>query len=126
MIIDLGRWRRIGVADIAERFLAEYSDALFTHDQHVLNLIFRDSWKRIDLRWNYMEEFYRGIQKSRTYSAHDILAARKNPAVIHFAVGTDKPWLRKSGHPQAHRYREQLAALRPFQTGLQVVEPGGS
>ncbi|MCX7302934.1 MAG: hypothetical protein NTV73_01160 [Hyphomicrobiales bacterium] len=124
MAIDLDQWRRIGVSDIAERFLYEYSDALFTHDQHTLNLIFKDNWSRLDLKWNYMEDFYRYSDKSRSYTPHEIEQARKSPAIIHFAVGTDKPWLADSKHPMAHMYVKYANDAARLVGQCKLVEPG--
>jgi lipopolysaccharide biosynthesis glycosyltransferase len=125
MVVNLAQWRQMQVSDIAERFLYEYSDALFTHDQHTLNLIFKSKWQRIDLKWNYMEDFHRFSSKSRSYTAQEIEAARQDPIIIHFAVGTDKPWLRKSRHPKADMYRRYVGIGEEMISGLKLKQPGG-
>ena len=47
MLVNLEMWRRFCVSDTVEKFLAEYSHSLHTHDQHVLNLVFRKCWRQI-------------------------------------------------------------------------------
>jgi lipopolysaccharide biosynthesis glycosyltransferase len=124
MVIDLQKWRALGVANIAERFLQSYSDTLHTHDQHTLNLIFLNRWKRIGLEWNYMEDFHRFSSKSQSYTKAEIEAARSSPKIIHFAVGTDKPWRAKSQHPRADLYHKALRDVADLHQGLKLQRPG--
>lgn len=123
MLLDLEAWRRWRIADIAEKFLLHYSDALYTHDQHVLNLIFRNRWSKIDLKWNYIEDHYRRRAQHPTYTEAEILAARQSPVIVHYAVDTDKPWYSRCRHPRADLYRKYRAALEMLMTGLDLMEP---
>jgi len=124
MVIELDQWRRLGVAEIAERFLYEYSDSLFTHDQHTLNLILKGKWARLDLKWNYMEDFYRYSKKSRSYTPREIEEARLSPTIVHFAVGTDKPWLADSKHPMANLYLRYANEAARLVGRSKLAEPG--
>jgi lipopolysaccharide biosynthesis glycosyltransferase len=124
MLLDLENWRRIGVSSISERFLEKYSDCLHTHDQHTLNLIFSGRWNRLNLKWNYMEDFHRFASSSRTYSLAEIEEARLNPVVIHYAVGTDKPWRRRSRHPRADLYKGFLRKTEKLRADLKLIAPG--
>ncbi|NJM91706.1 MAG: glycosyltransferase family 8 protein [Rhodospirillaceae bacterium] len=124
MLLDLAEWRRWGISDIAERFLTRYSDSLHSHDQHVLNLIFKDRWQRLDLKWNYIEDHFRFRKKSETaYSEAEVIAARDAPVVVHYAVGSDKPWHPYSQHPRADLYRVCHAKLQPLMAGLELNDP---
>jgi lipopolysaccharide biosynthesis glycosyltransferase len=122
MLVDLAAWRRWRIADVAERFLARYADALHSHDQHVLNLIFRDRWSRIDLKWNYMEEHYRRSASGSPYTEAEIMAARQAPIVVHYVAGKDKPWKARCRHPRADLYRRYRAGLEDLMTGLDLVD----
>lgn len=122
MLLDLGAWRRLGVADIAEAFLLRYSDALHSHDQHLLNLIFRDQWTMIDLKWNYIEDHYRRRTEHPVYSEADIIAARNNPIIVHYAVGCDKPWNPHCQHPRVDLYRKYRAGLESLMAGFNLAD----
>ncbi len=124
MLADLTRWRALEVSDTAERFLYEYSDSLFTHDQHTLNLIFRDNWHKLNLKWNYMEDFHRFAKNSRTFSRSEIDQARQSPTVIHYAVGTDKPWLATSQHPMANLYVKYATQAMRLAGTSSLARPG--
>lgn len=123
MLVDLQRWRKLRVSDISEKFLFQYSDALHSHDQHTLNLIFSRNWSKLPLKWNYMEDFYRFREKSETYSESEIASARENPHIIHYAVGTDKPWRRDCKHPRVNCYQRYWAQLRDARKGLSLSDP---
>jgi lipopolysaccharide biosynthesis glycosyltransferase len=123
MLLDLAEWRRWEIADIAERFLARYSDSLHSHDQHVLNLIFKDRWQRLDLKWNYIEDHFRFRKKESAYSEAEVIAAREAPVVVHYAVGSDKPWHPHSQHPRVDLYRNCRAKLLPLMAGLELKDP---
>lgn len=123
MLVDLEQWRRFRISDISEQFLFQYSDTLHSHDQHTLNLIFSRRWKKLPLKWNYMEDFYRFREKSETYSELEIASARENPHIIHYAVGTDKPWRRDCRHPRVNCYQQYRAQLRSSRKGLNLSDP---
>jgi lipopolysaccharide biosynthesis glycosyltransferase len=123
MLLDLAKWRHWGIADIAERFLARYSDSLHSHDQHVLNLIFKGRWQRLDLKWNYIEDHFRLRKNASAYSEAEVMAARDAPIVVHYAVGSDKPWHPHCGHPRADLYRVCRAKLQPLMAGLELKDP---
>lgn len=122
MLLDLARWRLWRIADIAERFLHRYSDALYSHDQHVLNLIFKDRWSRIDLKWNYIEDHYRRRTEHPVYSEAEIIAARQAPIVVHFAISSDKPWNPHCEHPRVDLYRRYRAVVEPLMAGFDLVD----
>jgi len=123
MVLDLAEWRRWAIADIAEKFLLSHSDALHSHDQHVLNLIFKNRWSKIDLKWNYIEDHYRLRSERSAYSEAEIMAARQAPVIIHYAVGIDKPWNPRCRHPRADLYRKYRAGLEAMMAGLDLMDP---
>ncbi|HEV8388628.1 MAG TPA: glycosyltransferase family 8 protein [Dongiaceae bacterium] len=123
MLLDLAEWRRWRIADIAEKFLSSYSDALHSHDQHVLNLIFKNRWSKINLKWNYIEDHYRLRAEPSLYTEAEVMAAREAPVIIHYAVGTDKPWSPRCRHPRVELYRKYRAGLEMLIEGLDLMDP---
>ena len=120
-IVDLPRWRKIGVARIAEAFLWQYSDVLHSHDQQVLNLIFRDDWQEIDLAWNYIDEHYALIDVATRYPRDVILKTREDPIVVHYC--NEKPWREVSGSRWGFLYQESVKPLSPLIERYNLVIP---
>ncbi|MCC6947034.1 MAG: hypothetical protein IT539_04625 [Bradyrhizobiaceae bacterium] len=123
ILADLDRWREMRISDIAERFLFAYSDSLHSHDQQTLNLIFGARWSKLPLKWNYVEDYHRLRERSTAYSREEITDARERPVVIHYAIGTDKPWLPKSEHPRASLYRAYAQKLSSLRESLSLNDP---
>ena len=123
MVVDLAHWRDIGVSSISERFLLEHSESLHSHDQQTLNLIFKDRWEKIDLKWNYMEDYYRFKERATAYSLEEIKTARESPIIVHYAVGTDKPWRAQCEHPRQDLYQSYREELLPLMNGLCLADP---
>jgi lipopolysaccharide biosynthesis glycosyltransferase len=123
MIVDLNAWRRIGVSEIAERFLLTYSPALHSHDQQMLNLIFGTNWQKLNLKWNYMEDYFRFRDRVRAYEQAEIDSARNEPVIIHYAVGGDKPWRLRSQHPSRDLYLNFREVVLPLMSNLQLLDP---
>lgn len=91
LVIDLDWWRRADMDKIAMK-LAQ-SRSFRSHDQDVLNLLFKDNWKPLPARWNCMPALYGFNMKlylqRKRYPG--LAEARKSPAILHFA-GRYKPW----------------------------------
>lgn len=123
VLVNLAEWRRRGIWAAAERFLFAYSDSLHSHDQHVLNLMFAGEWEKISLKFNYIEDHFRFLDRNKQYSREEVILAREAPAIIHYAVGSDKPWKQKCDHPRADLYRSRVKQLQSLRAGLNIVEP---
>ncbi|MEX2127599.1 MAG: glycosyltransferase family 8 protein [Xanthobacteraceae bacterium] len=123
MLVDLREWRKRRISEVAYNFLLAHSDALHTHDQQVLNLIFGDEWLRLHPKWNYMEDYYRLRDRASAYSQDEIDAAHRSPIVIHYKNSGDKPWHRNSVHPRAGLYGRYVDAMRPHRAGLALFDP---
>lgn len=91
LLIDLKQWR---VRHLDEKAMKMAHDHDFkNHDQDILNLLFRKSWKVLNSKWNCMPAVYGFNSKlfSRRKEFKDIVSARKAPGILHFA-GRYKPW----------------------------------
>src|SRR4051812_4956017 len=52
MVIDLERWRHLGLGTAAVRFATESPQHVRFWDQDALNAVVRGDWHRLDRRWN--------------------------------------------------------------------------
>lgn len=123
VLADIAEWRRRGVWKSAREFLFAYSDSLHSHDQHTLNLFFGADWQKLDLRYNYIEDHFRFMDRNEAYTSAEIEMARESPAIVHFAVGTDKPWRQSCRHPRASLYTDRIPSLASLRAGLAIVDP---
>jgi lipopolysaccharide biosynthesis glycosyltransferase len=124
MPVDLAAWRQLGIADIAERFLYDYADSLFLHDQHVLNLIFRGHWKRLPLSWNWIEKIcLYGARMSAHVTEGEIDAERSKIKLIHFIGDIHKPWRHNSRHPYRDLYCRYEARLSDMSRQWSLINP---
>lgn len=91
LVIDLDSWRRVDMDKTAMK-LAQ-SRRFRSHDQDVLNLLFKDNWTPLSARWNCMPALY-GFNLKLFMHRRRFLGlsdARKCPGILHFA-GRYKPW----------------------------------
>ena len=77
----------------------------------------------LELKWNYIEDHFRFRRNKFAYSEADVIAAREAPIVVHYAVGSDKPWHLHCQHPRVDLYRACHAKLRPLITGFALKDP---
>lgn len=93
--VNLNYWREHDVKSQMIDFLN--SDAKTIHlDQCALNNQFRNSWLRLDLKWNVQADIFGVIEKyydeTCGYTKQGLINASKNPAIVHF-IGKQKPWM---------------------------------
>lgn len=80
MLMNLGYWRKHGVAEQALRFAIEHPSAVVAADQCALNIALRDQVTYLDPRWNCT------VANAKRYTT-------LSPTIIHYA-GRTKPWER--------------------------------
>lgn len=95
LLLDLAAWRREGVVEACERFLATAPHLVQFMDQDVINAVARGHVAHLPLGWNCMDH---------------VPAARRlrDPAVVHYA-GKVKPWHYRCEHPWRRLYAQHLA-----------------
>lgn len=123
MVANLDQWRAMGVSQAAHHILFRYSDCLHSHDQHTLNLIFQGDWHRLPLRWNFMHDYMRRPERVYHYDQNEIQAASEDPAIVHFAVGSDKPWRPDCDHPHLSLYLSHRSEVRAILEGINLHDP---
>ncbi len=91
LLIDVTQWRERGIDDKALELAS--SRSFRSHDQDVLNFLFKGNWTVLSTKWNCMPAVYgfsfRLFRQLSRFS--DVVEARRHPAIIHYA-GRYKPW----------------------------------
>lgn len=91
VIMDLEQWRERGYAKLAVDLALHKK--FISHDQDILNKIFLEKWKEIDLRWNVIPPvfyLYPKILRS-SYNRKRAIEAKNNIGILHYA-GRYKAW----------------------------------
>lgn len=90
MLINLEYWREHEVVKDFLGILKEYGDNLKFWDQDVLNISFSENKFLLPIKYNFMSGFlWMQAQYSSKYE-NEVLEARKDPVIVHFAGS--KPW----------------------------------
>lgn len=116
LVIDLDSWRRTDMDKTA--MTLALSRSFRSHDQDVLNLLFKNNWTPLPAQWNCMPALYGFnlklfLQRKRFQGIAD---ARKRPAILHFA-GRYKPW----EYPEAAGFSDgyyRALSRTPFAEGF--------
>lgn len=91
VIMDLAKWREEKFADKALDLA--FHKKFVSHDQDILNKLFLNNWKQIDLRWNVIPPvFY--LYPKLLFSSKErrrAIQAKNNIGILHYA-GRYKPW----------------------------------
>lgn len=102
MVLNLARWRRLGVASRAHEYLRQLDgQADFLH-QEALNAVLWNDWLPLDQRWNLVASL-----TGRRYGPHR-RTTWTPPGIVHFS-GRLKPWRMHVGGPFAAAYDQYLA-----------------
>lgn len=102
LLIDLDYWRRHDIPRKCVEYYRTYPERIVYNDQDILNSIFHDNKKFVDLRWNMQDAFYRPLPKfdDAWRAAH--AADLRKPAILHFT--NRKPWEYDNQHPLRRLY----------------------
>ncbi|MBP1560988.1 MAG: glycosyltransferase family 8 protein [Oscillospiraceae bacterium] len=110
ILFDLKRCRKLLSDETAVKLLN--MKKWIYNDQDVLNILFNDSVKMLDLKWNYthnIEQFCSSPKPTTRGLFRD--ARRTEYGIIHFISG-NKPWNTNVALGEHyHKYREQLAVM---------------
>ena len=112
VIMDLEQWREKDFSKLAIELATKNN--FVSHDQDVLNKLFMNNWKQVDLRWNvippitylYPKILFSNKERNRS------LKARKNPGILHYA-GRYKAWEFKE-YPEFNEYYYRLLNKSAF------------
>jgi lipopolysaccharide biosynthesis glycosyltransferase len=97
MVVDLDRWRHMGIGPAAVRFATESPHHLRFWDQDALNAVVRGNWHRLDRRWNVfpLHEFWSVAPFHYHGEVHvprsQLEQLSREAFLVHF-VTRHKPW----------------------------------
>lgn len=107
LLINLDNWRKADISGRAHKFIQDYPDRLFLHDQDALNAVFCGSWQQLHPRWNQQTKMFRLHQEETAFSELELPEALHSPAIIHFTEAS-KPWHYMNQHPYRDEYFQVL------------------
>ena len=119
LLINQKEWINEKCTERIINHLQNVRNGYYTVDQDILNVLFRDKFKYLNLTYNFNSGFYiYGIENSlKIYNLKDeyyddidtIKEAYKNPKIYHcMGAMTGRPWEEDSIHPQNGIYREYM------------------
>lgn len=108
MTLDLARLRDSGCVEQVLAFIREGRGPMPWADQDPLNAVLHTHRVHLGPRWNLMTPVFELPASMLPWSEAEIVAAVRDPAVIHF-IGEHKPWHYRCRHPYRRKYFEILA-----------------
>lgn len=120
LLVNLDMWKSEHCEEQIVEHLKNVRHGYYTVDQDILNVLFRDKFKHLDLKYNFNSGFYiYGIKESiKIYdlkpqffnTVEEIQKAYENPVVYHcMGAMTGRPWEKDSIHPQNAIFDRYLA-----------------
>lgn len=106
MVCDMIRWREMQHRNDIFDFARSISVNI-RNEQDVLAVYFRKLIKLIPIKWNMVTFYFMQTPKIFECYIPQLKAARRNPAIIHFAAPI-KPWFSDCIHPYRNLYRKYL------------------
>lgn len=119
MFINQKLWRENKYEERIKKHLNEVRNKYFIVDQDIVNVLFRNEIKYLDLTYNFNCGFYiYGVEninriyklKEPYFHNKDLINQRiKNPLIIHcMGAMTGRPWEKHSTHPQTKLFDDYL------------------
>ena len=118
MLINLAKWKEIGLQKKVIDFIEHNPDAIWFPDQCGLNSIINGKWKKVPLKFNQLSSiFSNGFdEKFDCFSREELQEARTKPVIIHYTSGS-KPWHFKNRHPYKSYYWKYLK-MTPYRHAI--------
>jgi lipopolysaccharide biosynthesis glycosyltransferase len=108
MVVDLDRWRRENVTEKLMQCVRDNAEHVLWWDQYVLNVVFCDRWRQLDLRWNLGAHLsVYPSWKSSPLSQEQFNQLKTDPWIVHFCSPV-KPWHDGCRHPYTAAFFETL------------------
>lgn len=111
LVADLRSWREGGFRDQLLTTLASLGDRLTYPDQDAMNVVFQDSIRWLDLRWNAQLPLITTRMHYPGWKT-ELREATSCPAIVHFSAPI-KPWNADSYIPFGGDYLKLLRAIAP-------------
>ncbi len=108
IVVDLVAWRKGSSGESALSYIIDNREKIEFSDQDGLNATWAAQWHELGPVWNCQSELnLYPFASSSPYTSKDFLAARREPAIIHFS-GPKKPWDPGCSHPFRSRFYDFL------------------
>ena len=134
LLINLKRWREENIVERFIQFIEKYNGAVPHLDQGVINGVFKSEKIRLPLKYNVQAPIFAfhkidNLRKfyslSQFYDSESVIAAKKNPAIIHYtSFFLERPWFKFCLHPLKNLYRTTLKQTPYSENKLQVNKGG--
>ncbi len=127
LVIDLARWRRLGLTRKVLDYVGAMGPALEFYDQDAINAVLSDELFLLECRWNLQARMYLSGRRAFPLEFDATRMARRRPAIVHY-TGSEKPWLFRSRTPRKGDYFAALrrtrwrGAMPRFESVLQRLE----
>lgn len=118
LLINLSGLRNVSLKEKLSDYMKKYVKLINYADQDVLNGAFKDQIGVLPPQYDVMTiattYTYKEIQKLRRptnyYSEEDIIAAVRNPVIIHYTTNmkTVRPWFKNATHPFTQEFRKYM------------------
>lgn len=109
MIINLSYWRKFNMIDKFLEIIKGHVGRMRQHDQEILNIAFYNNVKRLPIKYNFQENFFRKSEYIplfyKKYSK-EIEASINDIAVLHYTA--EKPWYNECGQPHKNVFYTYL------------------
>lgn len=109
MIIDISYWRKHNMFESFLSIIKEHAGRMRQHDQEILNIAFYNNVKRLPLKYNFQEHFFRKpecIPAFYNKYSNEIEQAIVDIAVVHYTA--DKPWHKECNQPYRGQFLKYL------------------
>lgn len=124
LLVNQDMWKSEHCEEQIINHLKNVRNGYYTVDQDILNVLFRDKFKYLDLKYNFNSGFYiygikeslkmYGLKEPYYNSVKEIQKAYENPVIYHcMGAMTGRPWEKDSIHPQNDIFDRYLA-LSPW------------
>lgn len=113
MIIDISYWRKHNMFESFLSIIKEHAGRMRQHDQEILNIAFYNNVKRLPLKYNFQEHFFRKpecIPAFYNKYSNEIEQAIVDIAVVHYTA--DKPWHKECNQPYRGQFLKYLKATQ--------------
>lgn len=119
LLVNLKYWRENNVLPDFLKLIKKHPERLVSHDQDVLNYIFRNKKLVLPLKYNMMPEYlYRKECRGMLWTFNnEIEEGQKNPVIVHFTF-VPKPWFKDCQNP----YRKVFLEYRDKTVWAKVPE----
>lgn len=109
LLINLKYWREHHLLNYFIDFATRYPERIKFHDQDVLNFVLRKNKKKLPLKYNVQDGFFKKVPNISWEYEKDLKEAINDPFIVHFTCGgANKPWYKGCMVP----YKEEFFKYR--------------